>query len=221
MKKLVLSLLLISTVGFSQVEKAVGEFSKVTAFDKIDVYLIKADANKVVLKGKGTENIELVNNNGELKIRMSFGSMFQGDDVSATVYYNDIEAVEANEGSRIASNEVFKTLNFDIIAKEGSEIQLQLEVERLKVKLLQGSVLKLTGTASNTDILINSGGKMHAKELLTEQTVITANTAGEATINASQFVDAKVRAGGYIQIFGEPKQINQKVIAGGTIEQGK
>ena len=48
---LVYSLLFISAFGFAQVEKQVGTFSKVTAFDKIDVYLIKSTENKVVLKG--------------------------------------------------------------------------------------------------------------------------------------------------------------------------
>ena len=37
MKKLIYSLLFISVLGFSQTEKQVGAFSKVTAFDKIDV----------------------------------------------------------------------------------------------------------------------------------------------------------------------------------------
>ena len=37
----------------------------------------------------------------------------------------------------------------------------------------------------------------------------------------TDFVDAKVRAGGDIVIFGKPKQINQKVIAGGTITESK
>ena len=38
---------------------------------------------------------------------------------------------------------------------------------------------------------------------------------------ASDLVDAKVRAGGTILIHGKPKQINQKTIAGGSIEQVK
>jgi hypothetical protein len=32
-------------------------------------------------------------------------------------------------------------------------------------------------------------------------------------------VDAKVRAGGTITIFGKPKQINQKTVLGGSINQ--
>ena len=38
-------------------------------------------------------------------------------------------------------------------------------------------------------------------------------------VRASQLVEAKVRAGGIITIFGKPKQINQKTVLGGSINQ--
>lgn len=221
MKKIVFSLLLISSVAFSQVEKTVGEFSKVTAFDKIDVILVKGDKNKVVLKGDKTSDVELVNKNGELKIRMSFGNLLKGDNISATVYYTKLEAVEANEGFRVASNEIFEGINFNIIAKEGSEVKLKLDIDRLVAKASQGSILELTGNAEYSDVLVNSGGKFEAKDLITKQTIITANAGGEADINATDFVEAKVRAGGTILIYGKPRQIDQKIVAGGSIEQAK
>lgn len=209
------------TIGNAQIEKNLGDFHKVTAFDKIDVYLVQASENKAVIKGKEAESVELVNKNGELKIKMSFGNLLKGDAISVTVYYTNLEAVEANEGSRIASNDVFKAINFDIIAKEGSEIKIQLETDRLKVKLLQGSILDINGTAEYCDVLVNTAADYKAKNLISKQTIITTNTGGKADVNATDFVDAKVRAGGSILIHGKPKQINQKVIAGGTIEQAK
>ena len=42
-----------------------------------------------------------------------------------------------------------------------------------------------------------------------------------ADVYATDLVDAKTRAGGEITIYGKPKQINEKKIAGGTIEQAK
>ena len=38
-------------------------------------------------------------------------------------------------------------------------------------------------------------------------------------MNASTLVDAKVSAGGSIYIYGKPKQINQKTVFGGKIEE--
>ncbi|MCO6174767.1 DUF2807 domain-containing protein [Flavobacterium sp. NRK F10] len=221
MKKLFFTTLLVSSLAFSQVEKKLGDFDKVTSFDQIDVQLVKGNENKIIIKGDRANEVEVVNKNGELKIRMPLTKLLQGDNISVTLYYTHLEAVEANEGSRIASNDVFKAINFEIILKEGSEISLQLEVERLSARTANGSILELKGTVEYADVLVNSGAKYEAEDLITKQTVITANAGGEAEIYATDFVDAKVRAGGDILIYGKPKQINQKTIAGGSIEQAE
>jgi hypothetical protein len=213
--------LIITHLGFSQVEKKVGDFNKVTSFDRIDVTLVSSNENKVILDGNGSSEVEVVNKNGELKIRMPFTQLLDGDAISATVYYKNITAVEANEGSRISSETIFEAINFDIIAKEGSEIKLNLDVDRVSVRVSNGSKIILQGNAKNQDVLVNSGGIYQAEKLITSQAVITANAGGEAEIFATDLVEAKVRAGGEITIHGKPKQINQKIVAGGTIEEAK
>ena len=218
MKKAFL-LLLMASLGLAAQEKNVGDFNKVTAFDQIDVMLIPSQENKVILNGKRSKEVEIINKNGELKIRMPLTKLLKGDHVSATVYYTKIDAVEANEGSRIASESVVSAGDFGVIAKEGSTIELPLEVENLNVKVTNGSKINFEGTATNQEVLINSGGIYHASNLKTQQTTITANAGGEAEVNASDLVDAKVRAGGEITIFGKPKEINQKVVAGGDIHE--
>ena len=220
MKKIVYSLLLISSIAFSQTEKNVGDFTKVTAFDKIDVTLIPSTENKVKLIGKNYNEVELVNKNGELKIRMPLTKMLSGETISATVYYTKLEAVEANEGSRIGAKDAISALNFDIICKEGSEIKLtNLQAYRLQVRVSQGSIVTVIGTVKNQDILSNSGGKYDGQDCKTQQTVVTVNAGGMANVYATDLVDAKTRAGGDITIYGKPKQIKEKKIAGGTIEQ--
>jgi hypothetical protein len=219
MKKIIYSLLIISSITYAQTEKKVGDFTKVTSFDKIDVTLISSKENKVILDGSGSEEVEIVNKNGELKIRLPLTKLLSGDNISATVYYTKIDAVEANEGSRIACESVLKTTSFSIIAKEGSSIKLKLEVSKLNAKITNGSIVNVSGTAKNQDILINSGGVFEAEKLKTQQTSISVNAGGDASIFATELVDAKVRAGGDILIYGKPSNINQKTIAGGSIKE--
>jgi hypothetical protein len=221
MRKFVYSLLLFSTLGFSQIEKEVGDFNKVTTFDQIDVRLIPGDVNKVVLIGKGSDEVELVNKNGELKIRMPFTKLLDGDNISATVYFKKIDAIEANEGSRISSENEITTTSFDIKAKEGAEIHLNLKVEKLIVRVANGSKIELEGIATNQDVLVNSGGDFLAEKFHTNLTDITVNAGGNANVFATELVTAKVRAGGTITIYGKPKQINKKIVAGGSIEEVK
>ena len=199
MKKIFFSLLAISSMAFGQIEKKPGDFNKVTAFDRIDVMLIPGNENIVQLDGKNADDVELVNKNGELKIRMPLTKLLDGENISVTVYYKSLTAVEANEGSRIACGDKIKATSFDIIAKEGSEVKLILDVEKLKVKVKNGSTVDLQGDAITQEAVVNSGGRYLAPGLITNQTSITVTAGGKITIN------------------GEPKQINKDIVAGGTI----
>lgn len=218
MKKLLFILLLISSLTYAQTEKKVGDFNKVTAFDQITVELIASEENKVVLSGTNSDVVEVVNKNGELKLRMPLTNLLKGNQVNAKVYYTDLTAIEANEGSQISSDSSIKAIGFDIIAKEGSKIDINLEVSNLNVKITSGGIVKTAGTAKNQDVVISAGAIYEAKELTTEQTVISINAGGEATIFATELVDAKARAGGDILIYGNPAQINKKTFAGGHIK---
>jgi hypothetical protein len=83
------------------------------------------------------------------------------------------------------------------------DTNILLDVEKLKSKVSDGSTVSLEGKASTQDVLVNSGGIYEAKKLLTSQTTITANAGGQAAVFATNVVDAKVRAGGEITIYGK------------------
>lgn len=218
MKKFVFSLLLISSLTFAQTEKKVGDFHKVTAFDQITVELIASDENKVELSGVNSDEVELVNKNGELKLRMPLTNLLKGNQVKAKVYYTDLDAIEANEGSQISNNDVIKATNFDIIAKEGAKIDISLDVAKATVKLTSGAIVKTSGTAKNQDVLVSAGAIYNGKDLTTEQTSISSNAGGEAEVFATEFIDAKARAGSDIMIYGNPKQVTKKTFAAGHIQ---
>jgi hypothetical protein len=181
--------------------------------------LIPSAENKVLLNGSGSNQVELINKNGELKIRMPLTKMLSGDEVSATVYYNSINAVEVNEGSHIGSESVIHAQDFSLIAKEGGSVDLPLEVNKLQARLNDGSKVNISGQAREQDVLVNSGSEYQAENFHTLKTSVTANAGGKANVYATDSVDAKVRAGGEVTIFGKPKDINKKVVMGGEIRE--
>ncbi|HFG0566186.1 head GIN domain-containing protein [Flavobacterium psychrophilum] len=218
MKKLfIIPFLVVTNLITAQVTKNVGNFIKVTAFDKISVQLIQSTENKIELKGKFENEAILINNNGELKIRLPLGNFLNGDDLVAKVYFTKLEGLEANEGSYVSCDTEIKALDFSLIAKEGSQIKAIVNAQRISIKSSNGSIIKLSGNAQNLDAVTNSGGKLEAEKCLTSQAKISVNAGGFADIYATDLVDAKTRAGGSITIYGNPKQVNQKIILGGHI----
>ena len=55
-------------------------------------------------------------------------------------------------------------------------------------------------------------------DLRTKRTKIGIMAAGEAEVNASDLVDLKITAGGDIYIYGNPREIDEKRIAGGRVK---
>lgn len=221
MKKLSIIMLLISSLGFAQVTKKLGEFNAINVFDRISVELIPSSENKIEIKGDRAGEVEIVNNNGTLKIRMSLKKLLDGEEVSAKLYYTNLESIDASEGSYIIGDDVIKQSSIKVNAKEGSEIRLNIDVEKAELRAVTGGILQIKGSATNQDASIGTGGILRANGLETSQTTVKITTGGEADVRATELVDAKVRAGGTITVFGSPKQINKKVTLGGSINESK
>ena len=220
MKKLffLACLFVLHNVCAQEITKTLGDFSTVKVFDKISVKLVKSNENKIVITGSRAEDVELVTKNNDLKIRMKLSKLLQGEEINATLYYKFIDEVEASEGAYVSSEDIFKVTSITLNSKEGSHIKLTLDVQKVQAKLHTGGIIELNGKASAQDVTITSGGILKAKNLATSQTEISVNAGGEADVNASELVDAKIRAGGNIDIFGSPRQVNKKTTAGGNIE---
>lgn len=218
MKKLVIiALVFLSQFTNAQVTRNLGDFDEVKVFDKINVKLIEASENKIVVTGARADEVETVNKNGELKIRMPFPQLLSGDDIIVKLYFKNLESIAVSEGSYVSSEKDFKQTSLDLNAKSGGEINLDINVDKVNIKANAGGIVTLSGKAKNQDVVITSGGILNAKDLETSQTTISVAAGGKSEIHASTLVDAKVRAGGSIFIYGKPKQINKEVFIGGTI----
>ncbi len=87
------------------VDKEVGDFNEIKVFDLIEVNLIKADENRILIKGDHVDDIQFVNKDGVLKLKMQLEKKFQGEDTLIEVYYTDIDIIDGNEGAQIVCNE--------------------------------------------------------------------------------------------------------------------
>lgn len=218
MKKIFLiTFVMISQLNFSQTTIKLDNFDELKVFDQLNVTLIQSNENKVVVSGKNESSFEAVNKNGVLKIRMRLTKMLSGADTKVTLYFKNIKSIDANEGSIVSSKHVFKQTTMDLSSQEGANIDVEVDTENTTIKLYSGGIMSLSGKAVTQKVTINSGGIFNAKNLETSQTTVSVSAGGSAEVNASTLVDAKVKAGGTITIYGKPKEIKEETFAGGTI----
>lgn len=223
MKKSI-TILFIGLISFSamaqkEIVVELEKFTEIKAFDRIQVSLIKSDANKVVITGEDRDDVEVVNKDGLLKIRMEAENHMDGRDIDAKVYYTEtLSLLDSNEGARITSEGTFTADAAKIAVQEGGKIELKINIDELDVKSTSGGEITLTGSAKTQEVVANAGGQVYNEELKTEQTNVTVNAGGSANVNASDKVKAKVRAGGTINIYGNPKEVDKNKVFGGKIK---
>jgi len=219
MKQLIFTFVaLFSIVAFSQkIEKNLGEFSQLKTFDGLSVELVKSDENKVVISGVHRDDVEIVNKNGLLKIRFNMPKASTVYETKVVLFYNELNLIDANEGSFIFSDEKIETIDLDVKAQEGAIIRLEVNAKRLNVRVVSGSIITMSGAVANQDVIVNSGGIYKAQECITEQTKVTVSAGGSAKIYATEIAKAKVKAGGNITIYGHPKLADTKKVFGGNI----
>lgn len=217
MKKFIFSLLVVlGQVAHSQTPKDFGNFTSVKAYDRINVTLVSSNDNEIQIKDDNPD-VEIVNKNGELKIRMTPARIMQGDKVYVTVYYKNIKEVQASQGAKISSDDTMEAEKLSVISNEGSVLNIKVNTDFLTAKANSGGVINITGNTENQDVLVNSGAFYNGKDLESETVSVTANAGGEADIFASKSINAKTRAGGTIIVYGSPKDRNTKNVIGGKI----
>ncbi|MEJ2113675.1 MAG: DUF2807 domain-containing protein [Flavobacteriaceae bacterium] len=211
----------ISLLASSQkgIEKKVGEFQSLKVYDLIEVKLIKSDENKIVILGKNTEDVLFVNKDGKLKIRMALEKIFNGEDTRINLYYTNVDVLDANEGAYIHSEDEIKQYEIDLNAQEGAFIKVKIDVTYANIRSVTGASVHAYGKAKHQDVSIYTGGTYKAEHLETEFTDVSIRAAGEAYVNASTLVNAKVRAGGDIYIYGNPERVDENKVLGGRIKR--
>ena len=219
MKRIILVVfVLLTQLNYSQTTINLGDFDKIKVFDQLNVTLIPSTENKIEVTGTNQANVEIVNRNSLLKIRISLTKILEDNkDLKVNLYFKNIQSIDANEGSMVSCKTVFKQTTMELSAQEGAMIEAELDVDNATAKLNSGGIINLSGKAATQKSTITSGGILNAKNLETSQTNVSITAGGSADVNASTFVEAKVNAGGTITIFGKPKQIKQQAFAGGTI----
>lgn len=195
------------------------DFNGIKVFDRIEVTLVKSDANRLEVTGEDKDNIEIVNKGGILKIRTHIKNFIDGNNAKAILYYKTpLTLIDVNESAKVISGETLKSDDLVVHAQEGGVADLTLDVKSISLKAISGGDITLAGTAGSQDVTVNAGGKVHCEKLDTRTSTVSVRAGGRADVKASDKVTAKVRAGGSIYIYGNPKEVVKDKVLGGKIE---
>lgn len=200
-------------------EDILGDFNEVKVYDLIVVNLIKSDVAKVEITGDDIQDVEVINKSGKLKVRMKLDKRFNGKRTFVSIYYTTLDIIDGNEGAFITANELIEQNSIELRAQEGARLLIGLDVKNVEIRAVTGGIIETKGKAESQNISLNTGGIYEGKAFETKNTTVKIKAAGEADVNASKTVDARVTAGGDVVIYGNPSNIKEKTTFGGKISR--
>jgi hypothetical protein len=152
MKKLiVLVTILLSAVANAQkpIEKSIGEFTELKVYDLIEVELVNANENKVVITGNNNQDVLINNKNGTLKIKMNIEKAFDGSKTKVVLHYKSLDVIDVNEGAKVHGKETIKQYEIDLRAQEGGSINVPVSVSYINIKAVTGGSIKTSGESKS------------------------------------------------------------------------
>ena len=208
---------LFSLAAMAQKVHNPGDFNDLKVFDRISAELIPSDQSRVEIEGSRSEDVEVINKNGELKIRMRTTKLLTGENIQAKVYYVKLEDIQASEGASIGSSSPVKNYEVQLAVKSGGSINLSVEADEFEGSVSTGGSLKVVGQATRGKLAVTTGGTINAKELQLDRAKADVKAGGSITVKAKDHVEARVTTGGTIDIYGKPLEVDKKVTLGGSI----
>lgn len=208
----------VASVAQNPITKNVGNFTEVKVYDRIVVNLVKSDENKVIITGKDADQVNIVNKDGTLKIKMDFNLIFDGNNTFVHVHYNNLEIIDGNEGAEITSNELIEQDKIEIKMQEGARVKVGLQVREAHLRAVTGGIIEASGLAVSQQVKVNTGGIYEGRNLETEHAEIFVQAGGEVEAYASKSADLTIRAGGDIVIYGNPAEVKRHRTFGGRIK---
>lgn len=194
---------------FTKIEVANGLECEVTQADKINV-TVEADDN---LQDGITTKVE----NGTLKIASIYNNYKNVTAKKVKVQLPTIASLETTSGSSLMTINTLKGTNIALKTSSGSELQADIEADKVTLESTSGSSLIVSGKALEVTTSSSSGSSIEAEKLLANDIVSQSTSGSSSIINPIVSLKAHASSGGSVEYVKTPKNLAIEESSGGDV----
>jgi len=227
-KVLLAALLFAGTTGAyaDTQDRHLSGFHAVQISASFDVYITQGGTESVKVDAPSDVIDKIITevDGGVLKIRtkdniFNWGSWFNNSHKKILIYVavKDINAVGISGSSDVFFKEGLHADKFELKISGSGDVTGKLEVKTLQVSVSGSGDIKLAGSAETSNVSLSGSGDYEARDLTTSTTAVRISGSGDASVNASQKLDAHVSGSGDINYSGHPKQVSKSTSGSGDI----
>lgn len=201
-------------------------FNELDVSAGIKVTLVAASKTYAEVTVSKTDLDDLITevDGGELTIKWksnNWGSYKNNRKGSVTLYYTELNEIEASSGSSVKSENTISSNSFSIDASSGSAIDISLDVSALEVDASSGCNVTVSGSANELDVDASSGSYCGLKELKSKIANANASSGAAIKLYVTESFTADVSSGASIRYDGNPKHtaLDDDKWSGGSIRK--
>ena len=128
-----------------------------------------------------------------------------------------LEGVSIAGSGDISGNSRFFSDNFYAEISGSGDIELELEVSKMKAAISGSGSINLFGKADDSTAAISGSGKINAFDFETKNVSVTIRGSGDCRVNASESLHATISGSGDIYYKGRP-QISTRISGSGSLK---
>jgi hypothetical protein len=125
--------------------------------------------------------------------------------------------LKTDSGSEITSSNVLITENMDVKADSGSEINIEVEADAIKLESESGSSIEAGGKALKLETSSSSGSQIDAKNLMANEVKANSESGSSTSVCPIVRLDAKASSGSSITYHKIPKTVLEFHYSGGSV----
>lgn len=210
--------------GLQAQSKVLPPFSAVSTAGSVQVELIKGNEEKAeynILKGS-PEDLYMEVEQGTLIVKIkSKNSWWNRSETKAKVkvFYRSLDGIESAAGSSVKSDDVMNTTSLSVEASSGSNCNLNLDGNKVKLYSSSGAKILVKGKCKWLTLEASSGSRIDAADFPVAEAEAEVSSGASIAVNASKKLKADASSGGSIKYKGKPESTNfDSGMSGGSIK---
>lgn len=205
-------------------ERPVSSFTRLDVGGPFDVTLVQDGTEKLVVEADPEDMEDIVTEvrGGKLVIRYDRNNWGNWNNRNSRRFYvklsvKNLEAIGTSASANLRSTGTLKASRLGLSASSGSDLELALEAGEVTCEVSSGADVDLTGTANFFEVDVSSGADVGAGQLKAARCVANVSSGADATVHATEELDARASSGGDVHYYGNPARLRVSSSSGGDV----
>jgi|GEM_PF-176306 len=205
-------------------ERPVTDFTRIEVSGPFEVIMVQDGTEKLSIEADPEDLADIITDvrGGKLVIRYDRNNWGNWSDRNSRRFYvklsvKNLEAISTSASAVLRNTGMLKTDRLSLGASSGSDLELNLEAGEVNCETSSGADVKLAGTANFFEVDVSSGADVAAGDLKAVRCLANASSGADATVHATEELDAQASSGGDVRYYGNPAKLKVRSSSGGDV----